>query len=195
MNIARIVTSNSHIDYVARVIDSLDSADAPAASDHCFGQFVRIGSDKEAVIGVIYDSKLINPEYANFGPRLSPRPALGNFSPDFINEQGILIGILLLGTLSENGVAVHGVPPRVVPPGDEVSKLDTASFRKFHVTPDGVNLHYYAQVVNHSGPFAVPLLHAIIDALSADLSEAERQRLGVLKNSLAWQAAIGSMKL
>jgi hypothetical protein len=197
MNIARIVSSNSHIDYVARVIDRLDVNDPPQPSDHCFGQFVAIDlGGGERAVGVIYDSKLVNPEYASFGPRLSPRPALGNFSPDFIAEQGILIGILLVGTLDKEGRPVHGVPRRVVPPGQEVERLEKEAVRKFHSDANrGVHLHYYSQVIAHAGPFAVPLLDSIIDELCVECTEAERQRLNVLKQSLLWQGTFGGMRL
>jgi hypothetical protein len=74
MKIARIVSSNSHIDYVARVIDALDAASPPSSEDFGFAQFVKLPlEDETEIVGVIYDSMLVNPEYSNFGPRLSPK--------------------------------------------------------------------------------------------------------------------------
>jgi hypothetical protein len=196
MNIAKIIGSNSHIDYVARVIDRLDSETPPNADDHGFGQFVGIDLGQETAVGIIYDSKLINPEYASYGPRLSPRPALGSFSPDYLNEQGILLGILLLGTLDANGKPTHGVPRRIVPPGHDVERLDTALVRNFHAGRNNeVHLHYYSQVIAHAGPFAVPLLDSVIDELCVECTDTERQRLQVLKQSLMWQGTMGGMRL
>jgi hypothetical protein len=196
MNIAKIVSSNSHIDYVARVIDSLDCDEPPDASDYCFGQFVSLQREARNVIGIIYDSRLVNPEYGSFGPRLSPRPALGNFSPDYINEQGILIGILLLGTVDESGKATHGVPPQIVPAGQDVTKIDSEEVNQFHSDGEGrVQLHYYSQVIANAGQFAIPLLHSIIDQLCVGCSDVEQQRLRVLKQSLVWQGTFGGMKL
>jgi hypothetical protein len=196
MKIAKIVSSNSHIDYVARVIDDLDVADPPSANDYGFGRFVGVSLEQDEIVGVIYDSKLINPEYANYGPRLSPKPALGNFSPDYINEQGILIGILLLGTLGNDGSSTHGVPTRIVPPGGDVAALGEDSIKRFHTNDDGqIHIHYYSQIVAHAGQFAVPLLDAIIGELSGDCSDADRQRLSVLKQTLKWQGTLGGMKL
>ncbi|MCA1589762.1 MAG: hypothetical protein LC734_05085 [Acidobacteria bacterium] len=196
MNIAKIVNSNSHIAYVARVIDSLDSETPPDTTDYGFGQFVGIELEPDTAIGVIYDSKLINPEYASFGPRLSPRPALGSFSPDFLNEQGILIAILLLGTIGKDGRAIHGVPRRIVPAGHEVSKLNREIMRQFHIGADGrLHIRYYSQIVSHAGAFAVPLLDLIIDELCTDCDADDRERLEVLKSALAWQGTMGSMKL
>lgn len=196
MNIARIVSSNSHIDYVGRVIDDLDVDDPPGADDYGFGQFVSLSPGEEGIIGVIYDSILVNPEYASYGPRLSPKPDSGNFTPDFINEQGILIGILLLGSLDKNGRVNHGVPRRTVPAGQEVVKLDGADVKRFHMDENNaMQIHYYSQVVNHAGPFAVSLLESIIDQLTIDCTEPDRQRLGVLKQTLGWQRTMGGMRL
>jgi len=197
MKIARIVSSNSHIDYVARVIDSLDVAQPPSADDFGFAQFVRLPVDGAAeVVGVIYDSMLVNPEYSNFGPRLSPKPELGNFSPDYLNEQGVLIGILLLGSKDGNGKILHGVPRRVVPAGQDVFKIEAGDVKRFHSDErDCLQIHYYSQVVAHAGLFAVPLLESIIEQLTLDCSEQDRQRLGVLKQTLLWQRTMSGMRL
>ena len=190
MNIARIVSSNSHIDYIARVADAAGSTDG----DRWFGQFVGLDVAGEKIVGVIYDSRLVNPEYGSFGPRLAPKAT--HVNPDFVNEPGILIGILLLGAIDRTGKPVHGIPPRIVPPGQEVAKLDSADVVRFHLTGDGsINLHYYSQIIANAGQFAIPLLGAIIDQLSESCSETDAQRLSVLKNSLTWQGTFGGMKL
>ena len=197
MKIAKIVSSNSHIDYVGRVIDSLDSAAPPEPEDYGFAQFVRIPlENRTEIVGVVYNSMLVNPDYSNFGPRLSPKPELGNFSPDYLNEQGFLIGILLLGHVDEADKITHGVPRRVIPAGQDIYKIDSKEIRKFHTdTSDCLHIHYYSQVVAHAGLFAVPLLEAIIEQLSLDCSESDKQRLGVLKQTLAWQRTMGGMRL
>lgn len=197
MKIAKIVSSNSHIDYVAQIIDELDAANPPQSEDFGFAQFVNLPIDDETeIVGVIYNSMLVNPDYASFGPRLSPKPELGSFSPDYLNEQGFLVGILLLGAKSADGKITHGVPRRVVPAGQEVYKIDDAAVRKFHSDADDcLQIHYFSQVVAHAGLFAVPLLEAIIEQLSLDCSEQDKQRLGVLKQTLAWQRAFSGMRL
>jgi hypothetical protein len=197
MKIAKIVSSNSHIDYVGRVIDSLDVAEPPDAEDYGFAQFVSLPlTDETEIIGVIYDSILINPEYANYGPRLSPKPELKNFSPDYLNEQGFLIGILLLGSKDKSGKITHGVPRRVVPAGQDVFKIETGDIKKFHADEnDCLQIHYYSQIIAHAGLFAVPLLESIIEQLSFDCSEQDKQRLGVLKQTLAWQRTMSGMRL
>ncbi|HEX8368453.1 MAG TPA: hypothetical protein VF604_07925 [Pyrinomonadaceae bacterium] len=197
MKIAKIVKSNSHVDYVGRVIDSLDVAEPPAAEDYGFAQFVSLPfENSEEIVGVIYNSILINPEYANYGPRLSPKPELGGFSPDYLNEQGLLVGILLLGTTDKNGKVLHGVPRRVVPAGQDVYKIEPSEVKRFHSDENEcLQIHYYSQIVAHAGLFATPLLEAIIEQLSLDCSDDDKKRLGVLKQSLAWQRTMGGMRL
>jgi hypothetical protein len=197
MKIARIIKSNSHIDYVGRVVDELDAENPPSAEDYGFAQFVNLPlSENEEIVGVIYNSLLVNPDYANFGPRLSPKPELGSFSPDYLNEQGFLIGILLLGTHGGEGKIQHGVPRRVVPAGQDVFKISASDVKRFHTDEnDCLQIHYYSQIVAHAGLFAVPLLEAIIEQLSLDCKDSDRQRLGVLKQTLSWQRTLGGMRL
>lgn len=197
MKIAKIVSSNSHIDYIARVIDALDVAAPPSGEDFGFAQFVKLPiEDDTNIVGVIYDSMLVNPEYANYGPRLSPKPELKNFSPDYLNEQGFLIGILLLGAIDKAQKITHGVPRRVVPAGQDVYKIEPAEIKQFHADADDcLQIHYYSQIVAHAGLFAIPLLEAIIEELSLNCSDSDKQRLGVLKQTLAWQRTLGGMRL
>ncbi len=197
MKIAKIVSSNSHIDYVGRVIDSLDTSEPPMAEDYGFGQFVNLPlEDETEIVGLIYNSMLVNPDYASYGPRLSPKPELGSFSPDYLNEQGFLIGILLLGTKDTGEKITHGVPRRVVPAGQDVYKIEADDVKKFHTdASDCLQIHYYSQVIAHAGLFAVPLLEAVIEELSLDCSDSDKQRLGVLKQTLAWQRTLGGMRL
>ena len=196
--IARIVKSNSHVDYVGRVIDRLDASDPPGEGDYGFAQFVSmpLGGGEE-VVGVVYDTQLVNPDYGSFGPRLSPREELKVLSPDYLNEQGVLIGVLLLGWReAEGGPSLHGVPRRVIPVGQDVYAMADAEVREFHAGPDGsVALRYYPQVVAHAGAFAVPLLEAVIGQLEPACTPQDRQRFCVLRRSLAWQRTLGQVRL
>ena len=196
--LAKIVKSNSHVDYVGRVIDSLDADDPPAAGDYGFAQFVKIPLPDEAqVIGVIYNSQLVNPDYGNFGPRLSPISDLSVLSPDFLNEQGLLIGILLLGWRDlAAGANHHGVPRQVVPVNQDIYRLADEEVGQFHQDGSGrLHLHYYSQIITHAGLFGLTLIEAILAQLESGCASEERQRLCVLKQALVWQRTIGGMRL
>lgn len=196
MKLAKIVKSNSHVDYVGRVIDVLDAGAPPAAADYGFAQFVSMPLDgDEEVIGIIYNSLLANPDYGSFGPRLSPLPDLSVLSPDYLNEQGLLVGILLLGW-RERGLNHQAVPRRVIPVNQEVYRLADEEVARFHRDADGrVHLHYYSQIITHAGPFSSPLIEAIIEQLEPACDAEDRQRLCVLKQALVWQRTVGGMRL
>jgi len=198
MKIARIVSSNSHVDYIGRVVDEYDSKKTPKLGDYGFADFVSAPlENKSKVIGVIYNSMLMNPDYANYGPRLSPELELKQFSPDFLNEKGVLLGILFVGTISGSGVISHKVQHWVVPAGQDIYMLEKNKIEQFHRgKDDALEIRYYPQIITHAGLFAIPLLEAIIDGLeSFSLADDEIKNLGVLKQTLAWQSAMGGMRL
>ena len=197
VKIAKIVKSNSHVDYVGRIVDAFDADEPPQAVDYGFAQFVSIPlADGSEVIGVIYNSQLINPEYGNFGPRLSSAADNSVLSPDYLNEQGLLVGILLLGWRDEKKVNHHAVPRRVIPVNQDIYRLEDADVLQFHKGEDGhVRLHYYSQVITHAGLFSAPLIEAIIEQLEPACEPEERQRLCVLKNALVWQRTVGGQRL
>ena len=204
IKIARIVKSNSHVDYIGRIIDMLDADAPPGADDYGFAQFVSMPVGELEVVGVIYDSLLANPEYGNLGPRLSPRADLAVLSPDYLNEQGVLIGILLLGWRDGGGggggskgqMVYHTVPRRVVPAGQEVYRMTNDAMHQFHRDSMGrLMLHYYSQIIAGAGLFAVPLLEAIIEQLERACTKEEGQQLSVLQKSLAWQRTMGGLRL
>ena len=195
--LAKIVKSNSHVDYVGRVIDAFDADEPPSATDYGFAQFVSIPlADGSEVIGVIYNSQLINPEYGNFGPRLSSATDNSVLSPDYLNEQGLLVGILLLGWRDSEKTNHHGVPRRVIPVNQDIYRLADEDVHRFHRDADGhIRLHYYSQVIAHAGLFSAPLIEAIIEQLEPACEPEERQRLCVLKNALIWQRTVGGQRL
>jgi hypothetical protein len=195
MRIAKIIKSNSHVDYAARVLDSLETPEPPTPAAYCFGQFVKVVTERGEAVGVIYNSQLINPEYGNYGPRLSTPPELNSvFSPDYLNEQGVLIGILLLGW-KFGETYQHGIPREVVPINANVEQMTDDEIRAFHHTSDGaVEVHYYTHVTTHAGNFAFALLNEVANQLEALTTESERARLSVLRRTLAWQQTMWKLR-
>jgi hypothetical protein len=196
MKIARIVKSNSHVDYIGRIIDALDSAEPPAPSDYQFAQFVSIPTGPGAVVGIIYNSQLINPEYGRLGPRLSSSAEMNAvFSPDLVNEQGVLIGLLLVGWV-EGGVSHQGIPRTVIPVNSEVVTMSESEVRAFHTDErDRLALRYYSQVITHARQFAPQLLLAALDNLEAIFRDSAQSEIAVLRRTLNWQQVFQSNKL
>jgi hypothetical protein len=197
IKLAKIVKSNSHVDYVGRVIDALDVDEPPAANDYGFAQFVSMPLiDGSEVVGVIYNSQLINPEYGNFGPRLSSIADNSVLSPDYLNEQGLLVGILLLGWRDSSKLNRHSVPRRVIPVNQDIYRMAEDEVHNFHLDAGGhVHLHYYSQIMTHAGAFSASLIEAIIEQLEPVSAPEERRRLCVLKQALVWQRTVGNQRL
>lgn len=197
MQIAKIVKSNSHVDYIGRVLDRLDSAEPPAPEHYQFGQFVSIQADAATVVGIIYNSQLINPEYGRLGPRLSSSTEMNAvFSPDLVNEQGVLIGLLLVGWIEEDGSIYQGVPRSVVAVNSEVATMTEEEVRAFHTGKnDRLALRYYSQVITHAQQFAPQLLLAVLDQLENIFGAASRSEIAVLRRTLNWQQVFQSKSL
>ena len=194
MKIAKIVSSNSHIAYIARVLEERDGVGVPTAEDYGFGKFVRMQCDAERVVGIIFDSRLVNPEYSFGAPRLAETPAMGDLKRDLVNEQKALVGILLLGSIRD-GVAAQQIPHRVVPAGCLVEAMETDEVVRFHKDGgEAVQMHYFPNLMAMSGALAIPLAKTIIDQLSPHCTEGDRQRLAVMSSSLSWKHTFGDIR-
>ncbi len=196
LKIAKIIKSNSHVDYVGRVLDRLDTTEPPAPADYQFGQFVAIISDTARMVGLIYNSQLMNPDYGQLGPRLSSSAEMNAvFSPDLISEQGILIGLLLIGWIDDEGNH-QGVPRTVIPVNAEVVTMTDDEVRAFHTgAKDRLALRYYAHVVTHARQFAPQLLLVVLDQLENLFGESARPEIAVLRRTLNWQQVFQSKSL
>ena len=116
MIIGSIVASYSHVRYLCRIHGWGEVRNMPSPDDYALGRFVLIDRNSEEqfwLVGIIMDSSIVNPDYANYGPRLSSGDELRVFSPDSVSERGMLVSIEVLGWIS-NGVPHHNVPPRAV---------------------------------------------------------------------------------
>lgn len=195
MIIGKIVKSNSHVDYAGLVFNELETATPPRPEDYMFAQFVRVPHNGRETVGVIYNSLLINPEYGNFGPRLSTPPETNAvFSPDYLNEQGVLIGILLLGWQAE-GRPCQSIPRAVLPVGSVIEKLSDDEMHHFHRdATDSLQMHYVPHVITHAGHLARQLLLTIIEQLQRLTNEADQAKLSVLGRTLIWQQTIDQLR-
>lgn len=191
MQIGKIVSSRSHLDYVCQVYGPGEIARPPEPVTYAFGSFVRLEAE---AIGIIYDSQLQNPEFGNFGPRLSSSPAeVRVFTPDLISEQATLVSVLVLGSL-EGDSGVQGVPREIIPVHAEVARLADEDFVRFHRDPScRIQMRYFPLVQAHGGPAGLSLLLATLDRLNELCPEA-RARLGVLRNALNWQRTVAMVR-
>jgi hypothetical protein len=132
---------------------------------------------------------LLNPEYGNLGPRLSSREDLAVFSPDYLNERGVLVEILVLGW-EELGQAHHAVPALAAQVGATVEKMTVADVHNFHRDEHGRFLiGYLPQLMLRNDPMIPSLLLVILERLEPAFPQ-QRRVIGVLKNNLAWKARV-----
>jgi hypothetical protein len=194
MKIAKIVSSNSHIAYVARVLDVRDGGGDPPADEYGFGRFVSIDDGVERIVGVISDSRLVNPEYLSPSTRLGQASVLGELRRDLVEDKRTLIAILLLGSVTD-GVPVHSIPLRVLPSGSGVESISSDDAAAFHRDAEGgVRMGYFPSLMSHSGPLSTTLARTMIDSLKPYFSETEQRKLDVMAESLSWKQAFGDAR-
>jgi hypothetical protein len=190
---AQIISSNSHIDYIARLTDEAEAGPARSAFD--FARFVKLAGADGSAVGIVYDSKLLNPQFKSYGPRLSRNSGLGDLPFDLVDQQTSVVGIILIGTIATDGSVTHGVPPAMLASGTEAEAMSTDEVVRFHTSADGrIQLHYFSQVKANAGLMAIPLIEAVIAQLMAHCSDTDARALRVLRETLLWERTIGSLR-
>lgn len=142
------------------------------------------------LIGIIYNTLLLNPEFGALGPRLSPRQDLEIFTPDYLAETATLVGIITVGWEDSQGQCHQGVPPLAATVNDRVYPLSRADLTRFHAGRNGqVSLRYVPVLLGQNDPLVPPLLMNVAERLS-ELYPAQRDRLAVMRNNLAWKSIV-----
>ena len=190
MRIGKIVKSNTHVDYVCQVYGPGEIESAPLPADYAFGTFARIGlaDGHSYLVGLIYSTILMNPEFGNLGPRLSSPADLEVFSPDYLREQATLVGIVAVGQAVRSR-ASQGVPPLAAAVGATVETMTAEEVRDFHRTGGGLSLAYAPLLLAQGDPLIPHLLLNVVNRLS-DLFPDQARQLAVLRGNLAWKTAV-----
>jgi len=192
--IGKIVKSNTHIDYVCQVYGPGELAAQPLPTEYAFGEFVAIelsgnGSGPGALIGVIYNTLLLNPDFGSLGPRLSPRGEQEIFTPDYLSETATLVGIVALGW-REGGGYRQGVPGLAADVDAPVRRLSDDELCAFHLDGTGhLSLRYASVLMGMNNPLVPQLLLTLIDRLVALFPE-QRRQLQVMRNNVAWKSIV-----
>ncbi len=195
--IGKIVKSNTHIDYVCQVFAPGEWDEPPRPEDHAFGRFVAVQlpaqeaeEGRPALVGVIYNTVLLNPDFGNLGPRLSPRHEQEIFTPDYLVEKATLVGILALGWRDGQGRYRQGVPPLAAAVDAPVEVLPEDALRAFHLADGGrLALRYAPILLGMNNPLAPQLLLTLVDRL-IQLFPDEARRLQVVRENVAWKSIV-----
>lgn len=190
MLLGKIIHSNDHLDYLCQIyrVDEVDRA--PEPQDFAFGRFVAIHlADGSRIVGVIYNSQLVNPDFGRLGPRLSPENDLQVFSPDYLAERAVLVSIAALGTLRSDGSAIQ-TPPAVTPePDAQVFRLDQDDIRSFHLIRDRLQLAYAPLLLTRRSSAINELMLIILEQLG-ELFPDQQRLLSLLRDDLLWKARV-----
>ena len=192
MVIGTIVRSNSHISYMCRVFGKLETESVPTPHHYAFGTFVRLRPTETSsteLVAVVRDTFLLNPEYGNLGPRLSSDEDLSVFSPDYLNERGVMVDVLVLGWV-DNGRPQHMVPALAAQVGTRVEAMTDDEVCSFHRDGRGrFFMGYLPTLMTRNDPMIAGLLLSILDRLAPDFPDQQRV-IAVLRNNLAWKARV-----
>jgi len=194
MLLGRVVKSNSHTDYVVQIFAPGEVADPPRPEDSAFGRFVRIavGDGRTYLIGVIYDTLLLNPSYGTLGPRLSGEPQITTFAPDYLPETATVVGVAVVGWQWSDMDAIHfqqGVPPVASRIGAEVEPLSDEGFKTFHQSETGPIVAYLPRLAAMGNPAMPELLNRLLTRL-IDIFPDGAGTLAVLRANLDWNARL-----
>jgi hypothetical protein len=164
----------------------------PTPVQYSFGTFVTLAPLDDSplrLVGVVRDTLLLNPEYGNLGPRLSTESELAVFSPDYLNERGVLVDVLILGW-TEDGTVHHEVPALSVQIGTGVEEMSEGEVQGFHRDNRGrFFMGYLPQLMARNDVMIASLLLSVLERLEPAFPD-QRRVIGVLKNNLAWKARV-----
>ena len=194
MQIGTIVKSTSHVDYVCQVFGPADAVSPPTPEDYAFGTFVRIGMNAGSgyLVGLISNTLLMNPEFGQLGPRLSPPADLEIFSPDYLSERAVLVSVVAVGQVTGDGDVRHGIPLPAAALGARVEQMSDEQVRGFHSTSAGLQIAYAPFLLAREDPLIPYLLVSVIDRL-VGLFPDQARPLAVLRGNLAWKTAVAPM--
>ena len=193
--LGKIVKSNSHTDYVCQIIGPGEAEYVPQNTDYAFGTFVKIDLNDHGdrcLVGLIYDTVLLNPDFGRLGPRLSTESNLQIFSPDYLNERAVLVGILVIGQIVDSQVQ-QGVPMLAATNEATVSQLDEETIKQFHTSENGFQLTYMPNLIGQTGLLARNLALGVLQQLGKLMPE-NQAILRAITDDLKWQLHINSMR-
>jgi len=198
VRIGSIVSSNSHLDYVVEVYKERDCERPPELHEREFGQpvFIKktVNGTEHAIMGVIYNTQLVDPDQGRTGPRLA-QDDQAQFTPGYIEERTTLAGVALLGTaVITDDLSItdptHEMPRWTLEVDDTVFHCPDEITRSFHKINDQIQLAYIDRLVDIAGDLGAEVIVALIDRLRGLLPEDDpnQQVLDVVEQNVQWQA-------
>lgn len=198
--IGSIVNSNSHMDYTVEIFNETDRDRPPEPHECGFGQPVfihkTIDGTEYIIMGVIYDTQLVDPDQGRSGPRLAQGDQ-PQFTPGYVEERTTLAGVVLLGTAEVAGDGTVNSPSQEMPRwtlavDDVVKQCPNRVIRSFHIGPDdGLQIAYIERLLDVAGPLGAEVTLSIVERLRELFPEDPNQRvLDVVEKDVRWQSSV-----
>ncbi len=188
------------MDYTVEIYNETDRERAPTPDECGFGQpvFIKktIQETKYIVMGVIYDTRLVDPDQGRSGPRLAQQDQ-PQFTPGYVEERTKLAGVALLGIagITNDGTIEepdHQMPRWTLAVEDIVEQCPDGVIRAFHTTADGgIQLAYMERLLDVAGPLGAEVTLTLIERLSELFPAEEHQRLlNIIEKDVRWQSSV-----
>ena len=198
--IGSIVNSESHMDYTVEIYNSHAVEREPKPHEYGFGQPVFVhttvdGTD-HVVMGVIYDTQLVDPDQGRAGPRLAGDDQR-QFTPGYVEEQTTFAGVALVGTAEvapDDSIRDpdHGMPSWTLSVEDEVLRCPDGVMAAFHTDDDGdLRMAYWDRLLAVAGDLGAEVTVAVIGHLRSVFEDGEKNQrvLDVIEQNVRWQSA------
>ncbi|WP_435185137.1 hypothetical protein [Halobellus sp. EA9] len=200
LTLGTVAQSRSQMDYVVEVYRERERERPPEKQDYEFGQPVyattTVRGDEYGLVGVVYDSQLVDPDQGRDGPRLS-NPDQEMFVPGYVDEKRTLLGVAFLGFArlsphsDSDGYDLADIeqemPRWTLDIDDPVSKLSTDGFRQFHFSDGTLQVQYYDRLISTADRFGSEVTLSLIERLRND-TPADENMLDVIEQKVRWEA-------
>jgi len=197
VRLGKIVSSESHLQYHCHVYTRYETDVAPRPDDYGLGNYVGVPLEGgRLLVGIIYDTRLHNPDYGAFGPRLSTEDELTVFSPDYVAETRTLVDIIVVGFVDEKGYLHHDAPQVAPLANTEVHLLSDEKIRSFHQSGQEVKLGYLPLLIAlaRTTPVMTQTILKVLARLQQVFPDCPASvRLRLVRQNLSWQFRVLSM--
>lgn len=199
LTLGTVAESHTQMDYLVEVYRDRERKHPPEKQDYEFGQPVytttTIRGNEYALIGVIYDSRLVDPDQGRAGPRLS-NPDQELFVPGYVDEKRTLLGVAFLGyaTLeaASNGSNFTDIsqemPPWTLEIDDSIHKLPQEGFEQFHFPNGDLRVQYYDRLISTADRFGAEVTLALLDRLR-DVTHTDEELLNIIEQKVRWESS------
>jgi len=200
LEIGKIIKGESQILYWVQVNAPSESAPEPSPEDCAFGSFVRIPVMKRdpsgqrildrELIGVIFDTMLIDRDMLRQGPRLTQDPSqVDTLFPIFFVERIKVVRVLLIGQIY-HAKNIHRFATTTMGLGDPVYKMEESEVSSFHKINNEFQIGYYSELMSYNENLVKPLMLDILSRLMI-LFPDDQEFLQLLHNNIEYDMKIG----